>query len=174
VVYTETVQRLYETGDVERLNRVTGGADPQEICESPLLTGRVAARLAAEPGKRQPPYLCAAAGLGGGRVCVAAEGAEAFGIRDGGPPGTVAAELFGPDRPAAPSLRSLGYLGPAMLRDKLSPELRWLASPGGPLANRGLKVPMEWMAQDPRTEDPRKQDLKELAAQFQQGSSPAL
>lgn len=128
VVYTETVQRLYETGDTERLNRVTGGADPKDICESPLLTGRVVASLAADTKSRAPPFV-SADGLTG-RICVAAEGAEAFGLRDGGPPGSVAFELFGADRRPAPSIRSLGYLAPAFLKEKLPEGLRWMAIPG--------------------------------------------
>jgi len=161
VVYTETVQRLFETGDTLRINRVTGGADPNVVCESPLLTGRVIGRLAADPANRKPPYI-SPEGLTG-RVCVVAEGAEVFGIRDGGLPGTVAATLYGKDRRPPPSIRSLGYLATIFLKDKLPESLQWLAEQDGPLARRDVKVPFEIMAQDPRTEDPRKQDLKEIA-----------
>ncbi|CAE7887836.1 Dhrs1 [Symbiodinium necroappetens] len=161
VVYTEFVQSLYEKGDVERINRVTGGRDPNVVCESPLLTGRVIGRLAEEPGIRKPPLL-SSGGLTS-RVCVVAEGARDLGLRDGGLPGTVAAELYGPDREPAASIRSLGYLLPAFLPDKLPPSLRWLVEPGGPLASKDIRVPFDLMAQDPRTEDPRKQDLKDFA-----------
>ncbi|CAE7714463.1 Dhrs1 [Symbiodinium pilosum] len=161
VVYTEFVQSLYEKGDVERINRVTGGRDPNVVCESPLLTGRVITRLAEDPMIRKPPLL-SSGGLTS-RVCVVAEGARDLGIRDGGVPGTVAAELYGPDREPAASIRSLGYLLPAFLPDKLPPSLRWLVEPGGPLASKDVRVPFELMAQDPRTEDPRKQDLKDFA-----------
>mmetsp|Transcript_57425 Transcript_57425/g.186544 ORF Transcript_57425/g.186544 Transcript_57425/m.186544 type:complete len:503 (+) Transcript_57425:32-1540(+) len=162
VVYTETVQRLYETGDTLRINRVTGGADPEEVCESPLLTGRVIGSLAADPAKRLPPYV-SPDGLSG-RICVVAEGAEAFGLRDGGAPGTVAGDLWGGDRRPAPSIRSLAYLGPAFIRDKLPENLKWLAARDGPLARRDIKVPFDVMAQDPRTEDPRKQDFVQIAS----------
>ena len=161
VVYTEFVQSLYEKGDVERINRVTGGRDPNVVCESPLLTGRVISRLAEEPGIRKPPLL-SSGGLTS-RVCIVAEGARDLGLRDGGLPGTVAAELYGPDREPAASIRSLGYLLPAFLPDKLPPSLRWLVEPEGPLASKDIRVPFDLMAQDPRTEDPRKQDLKDFA-----------
>lgn len=163
VVYTETVQRLYETGDVERLNRVTGGLDPNDICESPLLTGRVVARFGADPDSRHPPYI-SPDGLTG-RVCVVAEGAQAFGIRDGGFPGTVAASLYGPDRKPAPSIRSAGFLGPVILKQNLPDQLKWFAEANGPFATtfRDVKIPFELMARDPRKEDPRKQDLKDFA-----------
>mmetsp|Transcript_9909 Transcript_9909/g.26164 ORF Transcript_9909/g.26164 Transcript_9909/m.26164 type:complete len:495 (+) Transcript_9909:45-1529(+) len=161
VVYTETVQRLFETGDTLRINRVTGGADPDFVCESPLLTGRVIGRLAADPATRKPPYI-SPDGLTS-RVIVVAEGAEAFGIRDGGLPGTVAAALYGKDRRPPPSIRSLGYLATLFLKDKLPGGWQWLAEQDGPLARRDIKVPFEIMAQDPRTEDPRKQELKDIA-----------
>eukprot|EP00913_Durusdinium_trenchii_P002263 g2089.t1 len=41
--------------------------------------------------------------------------------------------------------------------------LRWLVEPNGPLASKDIRVPFDLMAQDPRTEDPRKQDLKDFA-----------
>mmetsp|Transcript_711 Transcript_711/g.1485 ORF Transcript_711/g.1485 Transcript_711/m.1485 type:complete len:510 (+) Transcript_711:53-1582(+) len=162
VVYTETVQRLYETGDVERLNRVTGGLDPEDVCESPLLTGRVIAKFAAEPQSRAPPYI-SPEGLTG-RVCVVAEGAKDFGLRDGGPPNTVAGSLYGPDRRPAPSIRSAGYLGPVLLKANLPSSLQWLAEKNGPFATtfRDVKIPFEFMAKDPRKEDPRKQDLSDF------------
>ncbi|CAK9099716.1 unnamed protein product, partial [Durusdinium trenchii] len=53
VVYTEFVQSLYEKGDTERINRVTGGRDPNVVCESPLLTGRVIGRLAEDLDARK-------------------------------------------------------------------------------------------------------------------------
>lgn len=159
VVYTETVKRLYETGDVARLERVTGGLDPNDVCESPLLTGRVIARFAADPSVRKVPYI-SPEGLAG-RICVVAEGAKAFNLRDGGFPGTTAAALYGPDRRPAPSLRSLGYLGPVILKTSLPESLKWLGAKDGPFATLGrdVVVPFELMAKDPRTEDPRKEDL---------------
>jgi len=162
VVYTETVQRLYETGDVERLNRVTGGIDPSEVCESPLLTGRVVARFAADPRSRQPPYI-SPDGITG-RICVAAEGAKAFGIRDGGLPGTTAAALYGPDRKPPPSIRSPGYLFPVLLKQELPENAKWLCDNNGPLVSafRDAVIPFDLMARDPRTEDPRKQGLKDI------------
>merc|ERR1711957_406285 len=84
VVYTESVQRMYETNDVARIERVTGGMNPDLICESPLLAGRVIARMAADSDSRKPPYI-SPEGLTG-RICVIAEGAKAFNIRDGGLP----------------------------------------------------------------------------------------
>jgi len=165
VVYTESVQRMYETGDVERLNRVTGGLDPNVVCESPLLTGRVIARLAGDPEVRRPPYI-SPDGLTG-RICVAAEGAREFGLRDGGLPGTLAAELYGPDRQPAPSIRSIGYLGPLVIKETLPGELKWIAEANGPFATtfRNVTFPFEFMARDPRKEDPRtqKQGIKEFA-----------
>lgn len=160
VVYTEFVQSLYEKGDTDRINRVTGGRDPNVVCESPLLTGRVVARLADDFTARKT-----ALSTGGltSRVCVVAEAARDLQLRDGGPDGTVAKRLYGPDREPAASIRSLGYLLPAFLPDKLPPPLRWLVEPGGPLASKDIRVPFDLMAQDPRTEDPRNQDLKDFA-----------
>ena len=88
VVYTEFVQSLYQKGDTERLNRVTGGRDPNVVCESPLLTGRVVARLAEDEEARRS----AVSGAGvTSRVCVVAEAARDLRLRDGGPEGSVAA-----------------------------------------------------------------------------------
>ncbi|CAJ1359147.1 unnamed protein product [Effrenium voratum] len=160
VVYTEFVQSLYEKGDVERINRVTGGRDPNVVCESPLLTGRVIAKLAEAPELRK--QVLSTGGLTS-RVAVVAEVARDLKLRDGGVEGSLANQLYGPDREPAASIRSLGYLLPAFLPDKLPEGLRWVVEPGGPLASKDVRVPFELMAQDPRTEDPRQQELKDFA-----------
>lgn len=160
VVYTEFVQSLYEKGDTDRINRVTGGRDPNVVCESPLLTGRVIARLADDLSARKSSL--STGGLTS-RICVVAEAARDLGLRDGGMENTLAKRLYGPDREPAASIRSLGYLLPAFLPDKLPAPARWLVEPGGPLASKDIRVPFDLMAQDPRTEDPRNQDLKDFA-----------
>jgi len=146
LVLTEKLQELARTSP-GRIDRITGGQDPERVGESPLLTGRVVARLAADRSLRQPPLLTAP-GITG-RVCIVAEAAADLGLRDGGPAGSVAAELYGADRKPAPSIRSLGFLGPGPLRNALPESLRWLAEPGGPLANEKVKLPLEFMSQGP-------------------------
>eukprot|EP00931_Biecheleriopsis_adriatica_P093328 TRINITY_DN67070_c0_g1_i1.p1 TRINITY_DN67070_c0_g1~~TRINITY_DN67070_c0_g1_i1.p1 ORF type:complete len:460 (-),score=85.05 TRINITY_DN67070_c0_g1_i1:50-1429(-) len=146
LVLTEKVQELLER-DPSRINRVTGGQDPARVGESPLLTGRIIAKLAAEEKLRRPP-LVTPAGLTS-QVCIVAEAARDLGLRDGGAPGSVAAEVYGTDRNPAPSIRSLGFLGPGPLRSALPEALKGLAAPGGPLANEDVRVPLEFMAQGP-------------------------
>merc|ERR1712039_469727 len=63
--------------------------------------------------------------------------------RDGGLPGTVAETLYGKDRQPPASLRSLAYLMPSFLKNKLPEGLQWLAERGGPLARRDFKVPFD-------------------------------
>merc|ERR1711956_195100 len=126
-------------------------------------TGRVVARFSADPRIRQPPYI-SPDGITG-RICVVAEGAKAFGIRDGGFPGTVAAGLYGPDRKPPPSLRSPGYLFPVLLKQELPENARWLCDFNGPIVSafRDFQLPFDMLARDPRTEYPRKEGLKNLA-----------
>merc|ERR1712100_985436 len=111
------------------------------------LTGRVIARLLAEERLRQPPYVTPP-GLTSG-VSIVAEVAKDVGIRDGGSSGSVALELYGADRAPAPSIRSLGFLGPGPLQTALPPPAKWLAAPGGPLASDSIRLPLEFMAQGP-------------------------
>ncbi|CAK0873404.1 unnamed protein product [Prorocentrum cordatum] len=157
VVYTEAVQKMYETNDVARLNRVTGGQDPDRVCESPLLTGRVTARFAADQSVRQPPFITTD-GING-RIALVAEAAAAFDLRDGGLPGSPAAELYGKDREPAPSLRSGGYLLSVLAKDALPDDLKWIMDRDGPLVSavKDVKIPFDWMARDARTEDPREE-----------------
>jgi len=148
LVLTEKIEELYKTNP-SRINRITGGQDPRRVGESPLLTGRVIARLAEDPGLRSPKGgIVTGEGLTG-RVSIVAEAAKELGIRDGGVPGSVGGDLYGEDRVAAPSIRSLGFLGPGPLRQALPEGLQWLAEPGGPLANDSVRLPLEFMAQGP-------------------------
>eukprot|EP00929_Paragymnodinium_shiwhaense_P102428 TRINITY_DN65611_c0_g1_i1.p1 TRINITY_DN65611_c0_g1~~TRINITY_DN65611_c0_g1_i1.p1 ORF type:complete len:509 (+),score=92.33 TRINITY_DN65611_c0_g1_i1:73-1599(+) len=146
LVLTEKVKDLLKK-DPSRINRITGGQDPERVGESPLLTGRVVSRLLAEEDLRKPPYVTAP-GLTGG-VCIIAEAAKDLGIRDGGAPGSVASELYGAVRAPAPSIRSLGFLGPGPIQTALPESAKWLAAPGGPLANDSVRFPLEFMAQGP-------------------------
>lgn len=146
LVLTETVKELVRTSP-QRISRMTGDQDVSLVAESPLLTGRIAARLSAFERLRKPPYTTPD-GLTG-RICIVAEAARDLGVRDGGPAGTVARELYGEDRAAAPSIRSLGFLGPGLLRSSLPDALKGLAAPGGPLANDGIRMTLEFMAQGP-------------------------
>ncbi|CAE8701081.1 unnamed protein product [Polarella glacialis] len=143
IVFTERVAQMCREGSSE-MDRITGGLPAETLCESPLLTGRVAAALAAEPALRTKP-LVDGPGIHD-RVAVVAEVARSLGIQDGGSLGSVAAELYGAARPPAPSLRSLGYLGPTILRS-LPDFLKLLADVGGPLANPDWKLPLEFMSQ---------------------------
>ncbi|CAJ1423166.1 unnamed protein product [Effrenium voratum] len=133
--------------DPQRLQRVAGNQDLEKCAESPLLTGRVVAALAAEEQYRKPPYVTAP-GLTG-RICIVAETAHDLKIRDGGMPGSVAQEVYGTDRAPAPSIRSLGFLGPGALKAALPAALQGLAAPGGLLANEEVRIPLEFMAQGP-------------------------
>ncbi|CAE8692687.1 unnamed protein product, partial [Polarella glacialis] len=146
LVLTEKVQELIKR-DPSRIDRVTGGQDPARVGETPVLTGRVIAKLAAEAQFRKPPFVTGP-GLTS-QVCIVAEAARGIGLRDGGQPQSVAWELYGKDRPPAPSIRSLGFLGPGPLRSALPEALKGLADPGGPLANYDLRLPLEFMAQGP-------------------------
>lgn len=91
--------------DPQRLGRLAGGQDVASVAESPLLSGRVVALLAAQPGYRKPPYVTAPGLLG--RICIVAEVAHDLELRDGGLKGTVASEVYGLDRKAPPSIRGL-------------------------------------------------------------------
>ncbi|CAE7511662.1 Rpusd1 [Symbiodinium natans] len=145
-VFQSEVQQVMRD-DPQRLDRIAGGQDLQRVAESPLLTGRVIAQLAAEESYRKPPYVTPP-GLTGG-VCIVAEAARDLGLRDGGPPGSAAGDEYGPERPPAPSIRSLGFLGPGALRAALPEPLKALADPGGLLANDEVRIPLEFMAQGP-------------------------
>lgn len=146
IVLTEEVQRKIRE-DPAMLEQVAGGQDLESAAESPLLTGRVVAQLAAEEKYRKPPYVTAP-GLTG-RLCIVAETAYDLQLRDGGMEGSVAREVYGPDRSPAPSIRSLGFLGPGALKASLPESLRFLAEKGGPLANEEVRLPLEFMAQGP-------------------------
>lgn len=146
IVLTEKVQQLMRD-DPQRLDRIAGGQDLRRAAETPLLTGRVIALLAAEESYRKPPYVTSP-GLTG-RVCIVAEAAHDLGLRDGGAPGSVAGEEYGPERPAAPSIRSLGFLVPGALRAALPEPVKGLADPGSFLANEEVRIPLEFMAQGP-------------------------
>lgn len=150
LVLTEKVQELIKVNP-QRIDRVTGGQDPYRVAESPVLTGRVIASLAASEQLRKPPIITDP-GLTG-QVCIVAEAARALGIRDGGPSGSAAAELYGSDRAAAPSIRSLGFLAPGPLRNALPEALKGLAAPESPLANYDIRLPLEFMAQGPPPSD---------------------
>lgn len=143
VVFTERVAQMSRESSKE-IERITGGL-PEILCESPVLTGRVAAALAADPGLRQKP-LVDGPGIHD-RVAVVAEVARSLGIKDGGLDGSVAAELYGATRPPAASLRSFGYLGPSILKLILPEVLKPLAEVGGPLANPDWKIPMLFWSQ---------------------------
>ena len=71
---------------------MTGGRDPNVVCESPLLTGRVVTRLAEDLSARQSAV--SSSGVTS-RVCVVAEAARDLRLRDGGPEGSVAARRGG-------------------------------------------------------------------------------
>jgi len=146
IVLTEEVQRKIRE-DPRMLEQVAGGQDLELAAESPLLTGRVVAQLAAEEKYRKPPYV-SAPGLTG-RLCIVAETAHDLQLRDGGLEGSVAKEVYGSDRAPAPSIRSLGFLGPGALKTSLPPALQFLAERGGPLANEEVRLPLEFMAQGP-------------------------
>lgn len=146
IVLTEEVQRKIRD-DPAMLEQVSGGQDLESAAESPLLTGRVVAQLAAEEKYRKPPYVTAP-GLTG-RLCIVAETARDLQLRDGGVEGSVAREVYGADRSPAPSIRSLGFLGPGALKASLPEGLRFLAEKGGPLANEEVRFPLEFMAQGP-------------------------
>lgn len=146
IVLTEKVQQLMRD-DPQRLDRIAGGQDLRRAAESPLLTGRVIAKLAAEESYRKPPYVTSP-GLTG-CVCIVAEAAHDLGLRDGGPLGSVARDEYGPERPAAPSIRSLGFLVPGALRASLPEPVKGLADPGSFLANEEVRIPLEFMAQGP-------------------------
>lgn len=152
LVLTEKIYELLKRNP-ERIDRITGGQDPQRVGETPLLTGRVIAQLAADQELRKPPYV-SPPGLTG-LVCIIAEAAKDLGIRDGGLPGSLAAEVYGVDRPPAPSIRSLGFLGPGPLRSVLPDGLKFLADPGAPLANDSVRMPLEFMAQGPPPPPPK-------------------
>merc|ERR1719414_2935581 len=77
LVLTEKIQELFRTNP-SRIDRITGGQDPNRVGESPLLTGRVMARLAADTSLRKPP-LVTQDGLTG-RVCIVAEAAADLGL----------------------------------------------------------------------------------------------
>lgn len=148
LVLTEKIQELLKTNP-SRIDRITGGQDPNRVGESPLLTGRVVARLAEDPALRQPKAgMVTPDGLTG-RVCIVAEAAKDLGLSDGGAAGSVGEALYGPLRAPAPSIRSLGFLGPGPLRAQLPEALKPLASPGGPLANDSVRLPLEFMSQGP-------------------------
>jgi len=148
LVLTEKIEELYKTNP-SRIDRITGGQDPKQVGESPLLTGRVIAKLAEDPGLRQPKGgVVTPEGLTG-RVCIVAEAAKDLRLKDGGAAGSVGEALYGPLRAPAPSIRSLGFLGPGPLRAALPDALKPLASPGGPLANDSVRLPLEFMAQGP-------------------------
>lgn len=144
IVYTERVEQMRSEGSKEIL-RITGGLPPEVLCESPLLTGRVAAALAADPELRKSP-LVEGPGIHD-RTVIVCEAARALGIMDGGASGSVAAELYGALRQPAPSLRSLGYLGPSLVRTMLPDFLKSLADVGGPLANPDVKIPLAFWSQ---------------------------
>lgn len=148
LVLTEKIQELLRK-DPARISRITGGQDASRVAESPLLSGRIVARLAAEPVLRQTAGgIMTPEGITG-RVCIVAEAAKDLGVLDGGKPGSLAAELYGAERKPAPSIRSLGFLGPGPLRNALPDGLKWIADPGGLLANDNLRLPLEFMAQGP-------------------------
>ena len=90
--------------DPGRLGRLAGGQDLNQVAESPLLSGRVVALLAASEGLRKPPFVTAPGLLG--RICIVAELAQDLKVRDGGKEGTVAREVYGEDRKAPPSIRA--------------------------------------------------------------------
>jgi len=146
LVLTEKVQELY-VKDPGRLDRITGGQDPNRVGETPILSGRVICRLAADEKFRRPPYVTPD-GLTG-RICIVAEAAHDMHLRDGGLPGSVANELYGGDRAPAPSIRSMGFLGPGPLRRALPEGAKFLTEPGGLLANEDLRLPLEFMSQGP-------------------------
>lgn len=149
IVLTEEVQRRIRE-DPAMLQQMVGEQDLEKVAESPLLTGRVVAQLAAHEKYRQPPYVTAP-GLTG-RLCLVAEVAHDLALRDGGVAGSVAGEVYGPDRTPAPSIRSLGFLGPGALKSTLPESLRFLAEPGGVLAKEEVRIPLEFMAQGPPKE----------------------
>mmetsp|Transcript_102167 Transcript_102167/g.288589 ORF Transcript_102167/g.288589 Transcript_102167/m.288589 type:complete len:505 (+) Transcript_102167:102-1616(+) len=146
IVLTEKIRELMAR-DRKRVDVITGGQDPELCCETPVLSGRVVAQLAANERFRAPPYITTD-GLTG-RVCIVAEAAHDMGLRDGGPPTSIVGQLYGGERAPAPSIRSLGFLGPGALRSALPENIKWLAEPGGLLANEGVKLPLEFMAQGP-------------------------
>jgi len=146
LVLTERVQELL-LKDPRRIARLAGEQDVYRVAETPILTGRVVAKLAEDSKLRQPPFVTPD-GLTG-RVCIVAEAARALNIPDGGEGGTVAGGLYGNVRPPPPSIRSLGFLVPGPLRKNLPANLKWIADPSSPLASYDVTVPLEFMAQGP-------------------------
>eukprot|EP00448_Togula_jolla_P011045 CAMPEP_0170617646 /NCGR_PEP_ID=MMETSP0224-20130122/26532_1 /TAXON_ID=285029 /ORGANISM="Togula jolla, Strain CCCM 725" /LENGTH=447 /DNA_ID=CAMNT_0010943559 /DNA_START=32 /DNA_END=1371 /DNA_ORIENTATION=+ len=136
LVYTERVQEMLQD-DSDKAKLMTGDLE-NALCESPVITGRVAAALAADQELRQSPFV-----QGPGihdRVAVVAEVARELDILDGGEPGSVVAELYGELRPAAPSLRSFAYLvGPSRLPEAAR-RAGWAVGKSRPEAPHGMDV----------------------------------